>query len=297
MSGALTDAAAWPAPAKLNLCLHIVGRRKDGYHLLQTLFQFLDYGDEIRFALRSDACIQRLSGPPDLRADEDLCVRAARVLQQAAGCQQGVDIDLTKRLPMGGGLGGGSSDAATVLVALNRIWQLGWSIDQLAELGLTLGADVPVFVRGQAAWAEGVGEQLTPVDSERLPEPFYLVITPDCSVSTREVFNHPALTRDSPPRKIAAFFAGRMGNDCLAVVRENYPPVAKALDWLSEYAEAKLTGTGASVFAAFEQRSEALAVQARLPEGWQSFVARGLNRSPLLQRLELPASGEEAPSP
>lgn len=288
MSGALSDSAAWPAPAKLNLCLHIVGRRDDGYHLLQTLFQFLEYGDEIRFTPRSDGQIRRLNGPTDVAANEDLCVRAAMTLQQAAAVEQGVDIDLHKRLPMGAGLGGGSSDAATVLVALNRIWELDWSFDQLAELGLSLGADVPVFVRGQAAWAEGVGERLTPVDSECLAEPFYLVITPDCKISTGTVFNHPALTRNSPPRKIAAFFAGQTGNDCLNVVCENYPAVAEVLDWLGKHAEARLTGTGSSVFAAFEQRAEALAVQAQLPQEWQSFVARGLNRSPLLQRLELP---------
>ncbi|MGB1580636.1 MAG: 4-(cytidine 5'-diphospho)-2-C-methyl-D-erythritol kinase, partial [Nevskiales bacterium] len=239
----MSSQASWPAPAKLNLCLHITGRRDDGYHLLQTLFQFLDYGDELVFTLRSDANVRRLEGPANLAEAEDLCVRAARALQAAAGVHQGVDIELNKRLPMGGGLGGGSSNAATVLVALNQMWQLHWSVDQLAELGLGLGADVPVFVRGQAAWAEGVGEQLTPVEDKRLVEPFYLVVTPGCSVNTAEVFNHPALTRNSPPSKIAAFFAGQMGNDCLEVVRKSYPPVAQALDWLSGFAEAKLTGT------------------------------------------------------
>ena len=289
MTGAFSAQASWPAPAKLNLCLHIVGRRPDGYHLLQTLFQFLDYGDELSFKLRDDGQIRRVKGPAELAEADDLCVRSARALQAAANTSQGADIELNKRLPMGGGLGGGSSNAATVLVALNQLWQLNWSDDRLAELGLSLGADVPVFVRGYAAWAEGVGEQLTPVEDQRLAEPFYLVITPGCSVNTAEVFNHPALTRNSPPSKIAAFFAGQMGNDCLDVVRESYPAVAQALDWLSQFAEAKLTGTGASVFAAFERRGDALDVQAKLPAGWESFVARGLNRSPLLKRLELPS--------
>ncbi len=289
MRGALAAEAAWPAPAKLNLCLHILGRRADGYHQLQTLFQFLDYGDQLSFQLRADACIQRINGPRDLPAEADLCVRAAKLLREEAGIASGVDIALQKRLPMGGGLGGGSSDAATTLVALNRLWGVDWPVAQLAQLGLQLGADVPVFVHGVAAWAEGVGEQLSPVEDERLDEPFYLVITPACEVSTAAVFNHPQLTRDSAPLKIAAFFEGRMGNDCLAVVRSEYPEVAAALDWLDGFAPARLTGTGSSVFAAFTQRGAALAAQAQVPEGWQSFVARGLNRSPLLKRLELPA--------
>ncbi len=278
-----------PAPAKLNLFLHVLARREDGYHDLQTLFQFLDYGDQLKFSLRDDGRLQRPAGPADLPEENDICLRAARLLQTTAGVATGVDIELHKRLPMGGGLGGGSSDAATTLVALNCLWQLNWPIERLATLGLTLGADVPVFVRGHAAWAEGVGERLTSVDESRLPEPFYLVITPDCSVSTAAVFNHPELTRDTTPLKIADFFAGRTGNDCLAVVRKEYPAVADALDWLSGFGEAKLTGTGASVFAAFDQRGTALAVQEQLPAGWQSFVARGLNRSPLLKRVELPA--------
>lgn len=288
MNGALTEAAAWPAPAKLNLCLYIVGRKADGYHLLQSLFQFLDYGDQLIFATREDGQIQRGSAPAAVAAEHDLCVRAATALRDASGIAAGVDIELQKRLPLGGGLGGGSSDAATTLVALNRIWGLDWPVDKLAELGLQLGADVPVFVRGQAAWAEGVGERLTVVDDPRLAEPFYVVITPDCEVSTAAVFNQPELTRDTPPLTIADFFAGQQGNDCLEVVRKNYPAVAEALDWLGQFAEARLTGTGASVFAAFEHRGDALAVQQQLPAGWQCFVARGLNRSPLLKRLELP---------
>lgn len=289
MMGALSADAAWPAPAKLNLCLHIVGRRENGYHELQTLFQFLDYGDQLNFALRADGAIQRVTGPAALDAGQDLCVRAATLLREASGVQAGADISLQKRLPMGGGLGGGSSDAATTLVALNRLWGAGLSTAELAQLGLKLGADVPVFVHGLAAWAEGVGEQLTPVDNQRLNEPFYLVITPGCEVSTAAVFNHPGLTRDTAPLKIAAFFEGRMGNDCLAIVRSEYPEVARALDWLGRFAAAKLTGTGSSVFAAFEQRGDALAAQAQVPDAWQSFVARGLNRSPLLKRLELPS--------
>lgn len=287
--GALSAAAAWPAPAKLNLCLHILGRRPDGYHRLQTVFQFLDYGDQLEFMPRDDGAIQRIDGPDTVPAAQDLCVRAATALRQAAGIDAGVDIALNKRLPMGAGLGGGSSDAATTLLALNQIWKIQWPAERLVELGLQLGADVPVFVQGKAAWAEGVGEQMTPLDGSQLAEPFYLVITPDCEVSTAEVFNHPKLTRDTAPLTIADFLAGQTGNDCLDVVRECYAPVAAALDWLAAFADARLTGTGASVFAAFAERGQALAVQQQLPEGWQSFVARGLNRSPLLKRLELPA--------
>lgn len=290
--GALSAGADWPAPAKLNLFLHITGRRSDGYHELQTLFQFLDYGDQLGYELRDDGQVHRLEGPADLNPEQDITVRAAMALQSQSGCQQGVNIRLHKRLPFGAGLGGGSSDAATTLVALNALWQLGWSVDQLAQLGLSLGADVPVFVRGVAAWAEGVGEQLTPVFDERLKEPWYLVVTPDCEVSTADIFNAPALTRDCAPIKIADLFEGRAGNVCLPVVREAYPPVAAALDWLDAHApgEARLTGTGASVFAEFPSRQAAWDVKAALPGQWRAFVARGMNRSPLLERLKYAAT-------
>jgi 4-diphosphocytidyl-2-C-methyl-D-erythritol kinase len=273
----------WPAPGKLNLMLRVVGRRPDGYHLLQTLFQFIDHGDRLRFRVTGDGAIRRAGGVAGLAEEQDLTVRAARRLQAGAGSGLGVWIDLDKRLPPGGGLGGGSSDAATTLVALNRLWGLGLSPERLAGIGLELGADVPVFVLGRAAWAEGVGERLTPVE---LPEPWYLVVAPPCSVSTAEVFSDPELTRNSPPVTISDFLRGARGNDCLAVARRRYPAVAEALDWLGEYAESRLTGTGACVFAAFDSRMEARAVLDRLPPAWQGFVARGLNRSPLLDRIE-----------
>jgi 4-diphosphocytidyl-2-C-methyl-D-erythritol kinase len=279
--GGLADEAAWPAPAKLNLFLHVTGRRPDGYHTLQTVFQFLDHGDSLVFEPRRDAQVRRVSGPGALAEDSDLVVRAARLLQQAADVQRGVDIHLDKRLPLGAGLGGGSSDAATTLVALNRLWELDWSLERLSALGLQLGADVPVFVQGQAAWAEGVGEILTPVE---LPEPCYLVITPACQVATAEIFNAPELKRNSPPIRMPQFLSEMTRNDCWPVVRKRYPQVAQAFDFLAKYAEARLTGTGASVFAAFTNRETARSVEEKIPAGWNAFVAQGLNHSPLLAR-------------
>ncbi len=276
----------WPAPAKLNLMLRITGRRADGYHELQTVFQFLDFGDELSFESRADGRIRRITDLGGVAEEQDLVVRAARLLQEASGTRYGADIAVDKRIPLGGGLGGGSSDAATTLVALNALWGLGLSRADLAQLGLRLGADVPVFVGAEAAWAEGVGERLQVVD---LPEPWYLVITPECAVPTAAVFAAPELTRDSPPIKIADFLSAGGGNDCLAVVRGRYPPVAEALDWLDGHGAARLTGTGSSVFAAFLDEPSALAVQRKLPTRWRGFVARGRNRSPLLDRLAEPA--------
>ncbi|WP_455384792.1 4-(cytidine 5'-diphospho)-2-C-methyl-D-erythritol kinase [Acidihalobacter prosperus] len=276
--------APWPAPAKLNLFLHIVGRRPDGYHLLQTVFQFLDRGDALRFESVPGDGVRRADGPSQVPEDEDLCVRAARRLQQAAGLREGVRIHLDKRLPMGGGLGGGSSDAATTLVALNRLWRAGLSEDDLASLGLELGADVPVFVRGRAAWAEGVGECLQPIDT--LPEPWYAVLCPPVHVATAELFADPKLTRDCPPLKIRAFLSGQGGNVFEPVVRERYPTVGEAIDFLGRFAPARLTGTGACVFAAFPDADTARRVVALAPPAWSGFVARGINRSPLLDRLE-----------
>jgi 4-diphosphocytidyl-2-C-methyl-D-erythritol kinase len=275
--------APWPAPAKLNLFLHITGRREDGFHLLQTVFQFLDYGDELYFTLRDDGVVSRVSDLPGVAAESDLVVRAARLLQAETGCPRGVDIRVEKRLPMGGGLGGGSSDAATTLVALNALWRLGLPEERLAALGLGLGADVPVFVRGRAAWAEGVGERLEPVD---LPEPWYLVLVPPVGVATAAVFGAPELTRDCPAITIRDFLAGMGENVCEPVVRRRFPAVAEALDWLAGYAPSRMTGTGCCVFAAFADESEARGVLAQLPAGWSGFVARGRNRSPLLERLE-----------
>lgn len=274
--------APWPAPAKLNLTLRVLGRREDGYHRLQTLFQFIDYCDWLSFTPRTDGQIRLLTEIPGVSEASDLSVRAARRLQAATGCKSGVDIGIDKRLPLGGGLGGGSSDAATTLVALNRIWDTGLSEDDLAVLGLALGADVPVFVRGRAAWGEGVGELLTPVE---VPEPWYLVMAPDCAVATAAVFADPELTRNSPSIKIADFLAGEDRNDCQDVVRLRYPAVSDALDWLGGFSRGRLTGTGACVFAVFGCADDAHAVLNRAPAGLRGFVAKGINRSPLLLRL------------
>lgn len=273
----------WPAPAKLNLFLHVTGRRADGYHTLQTVFQFLDAADRIRLRVADVPAVRLLTPLPGVDPERDLTVRAARLLQSEAGVSRGVDIEIDKRLPLGGGLGGGSSDAATALVALNRLWGCGFSDERLAELGLRLGADVPVFVHGRAAWAEGVGERLTPIEP---PESWYLVLVPPVTVSTAEIFSAPELTRQTPPITIADFLSGAGGNDCEPVVRARYPVVGQHLDWLSRFGRARLTGTGACVFAAFPGRAAAAQALAQLPQGWHGFVARGCNRSPLLQALD-----------
>jgi 4-diphosphocytidyl-2-C-methyl-D-erythritol kinase len=273
----------WPAPAKLNLFLHITGRRADGYHELQTVFQFLARGDWLYFDVVPAGTVQLAGTPAGVPAATDLSVRAARLLREAAGTAAGVTIYNDKRLPVGGGLGGGSSDAATTLVVLNRLWFLGLETVELAELGLRLGADVPVFVHGQAAWAEGVGEILTPVAP---PEPWYLVLVPPVTISTAAVFSDAELTRDTPRTKIPDLLEGTGRNDCEAVVRRRYPEVAEALDWLQAFAPARLTGTGGCVFAAFDTETGARAVADRVPSKWSSFIARGVNRSPLLSALE-----------
>jgi len=276
----------WPAPAKINLFLHITGRRSDGYHLLQTVFQFLDIGDRLAFDLRNDARIRRLDALPGVDPEQDLVFRAAHLLQDQAGVSCGVDIRLDKHLPLGGGLGGGSSDAATTLVALNRLWETGLTSAQLQQLGLQLGADVPVFIHGKAAWAEGVGESLTDIDPET---PWYVVVTPDCHVSTAEIFTVPELKRDCQPITISGFLSGQGGNVCEAVVRRRYPAVATALDRLSEFGSARMSGTGASVFVAVADRQRATDVLRQLsaswPGAWRGFVTQGLNRSPLLDRV------------
>ena len=273
----------WPAPAKLNLILHITGRREDGYHLLQTVFQFIDFSDSLDFALRNDGVISRQSNWEGVAEADDLIVRAAKALQLESSCQQGVDIHLEKKLSVGGGLGGGSSDAATTLVALNHLWDLGLSVDQLVDIGLKLGADVPVFVRGKAAWAEGIGEKLTPIDPR---ESWYLVIKPDCYISTVEVFNSSDLTRNTPPIRIRDFLRDGGHNDCESVVKNLYPEVAEALDWLGQLSDARMTGTGSCVFAGFDNQQQAESAYEKLPQGWEGFVAKGLNHSPLLTRLE-----------
>ena len=279
----MTRPHAWPAPAKLNLFLHILGRRPDGFHILQTVFQFLEHGDELEFEVRDDGRILRSEGPSGVPVESDLAVRAARLLQERSGTRFGAAIKLRKRLPLQAGLGGGSSDAATTLVALDRLWGTGLGSARLAALGLELGADVPVFVGGEAAWAEGIGEVLTPVE---LPEPWYLVLEPDCRVATREIFQAPELTRNSAPIKIARFRSGECRNDFEPVVRSRYPQVSEALDWLGAHAQASLTGSGACVFAAFADEPQVRRVYAALPQGWRGFVAKGCNRSPLMARLE-----------
>lgn len=278
---------AWPAPAKLNLFLHIVGRRADGYHLLQTAFQFIELCDELRFFKRPAGVIERTVGPSEVPTERDLVVRAARLLADTAAVRHGVAIELVKHIPMQAGLGGGSSDAATVLVALNKLWACGLTLDELAALGLRLGADVPVFVRGRAAWAEGVGELLTPIE---VPEWHYFVIQPPVAVSTAEIFQASELTRDTPLTTIRAFRAGGGRNDCEATVRARYPAVAQALDWLGQHGVARLTGTGACVFAGWPERAQAERVAAQFAaselRNWRGFIAPGRNRSPLLERLE-----------
>jgi 4-diphosphocytidyl-2-C-methyl-D-erythritol kinase len=269
-----------PAPAKLNLFLHITGRRADGYHLLQTVFQFINLCDELQLNLRSDSEIV-CHGNTTVPAAQDLSARAARLLQNHCACTLGADIHIRKHIPMGGGLGGGSSDAASVLLGLNQLWQLGLNIDELAQLGLRLGADVPIFVHGQAAWAEGVGEKITPL--EKLPEPCYVVIQPPCHVSTQEIFCAPELTRDCKFITIEDFLQGRCTNVCEAVVCRRYPRVARALDWLAQFAPARMSGTGACIFAPLPDMQQARAIVAQAP--WQAWAVRGLNRSPILACL------------
>jgi 4-diphosphocytidyl-2-C-methyl-D-erythritol kinase len=254
--------------------------------LLQTAMQFIDLCDELRFHHRPPGRIERIGGLADISDDQDLAVKAARLLASQANGPVGVGIEIHKRIPVQGGLGGGSSDAATVLVALNRLWQVGLDVDALAELGLKLGADVPLFVRGQAAWAEGVGERLTACE---FPERTYLVVKPQAAVSTAEIFQAAELTRNSPVMTIRAFLAGGGRNDCTASVVKRYPEVSEALDWLRDYGDAMLTGTGACVFAALPDAAAAQEARSRLPSRWTGYVVRGLNRSPLLDRLALEA--------
>ncbi|WP_336220777.1 4-(cytidine 5'-diphospho)-2-C-methyl-D-erythritol kinase [Citrobacter amalonaticus] len=278
----------WPSPAKLNLFLYITGRRADGYHTLQTLFQFLDYGDTISITPRTDGEIHLLTPVEGVEHEDNLIVRAARLLMKTAADSDrlatgsGADIRIEKRLPMGGGLGGGSSNAATVLVALNHIWQCGLSLDELAALGLTLGADVPVFVRGHAAFAEGVGEILTPVEPA---EKWYLVAHPGVSIPTPLIFNDPDLPRNTPKRSTETLLKCEFSNDCEVIARKRFREVDAALSWLLEYAPSRLTGTGACVFAEFDTESRARQVLKQAPEWFNGFVAKGVNLSPLHQSM------------
>jgi 4-diphosphocytidyl-2-C-methyl-D-erythritol kinase len=281
----------WPAPAKLNLFLHITGRRPDGYHDLQTIFQLIEHCDRIGLAVRSDGRITRSAGMSEVEPDQDLAVRAARALQRHTGVGLGADIQVIKHIPAGGGLGGGSSDAASVLLALNALWRCDLSLQQLAQLGMALGADVPVFVYGNSAWGEGRGEQLTPME---LPPRWFLVIHPGAGVSTAEIFQAPELTRNSTILTIRAFSESRAVNVFEPVVCARRPEVADALGWLREQIDAhgapvaaRMTGTGACVFASFERGEDAERIAARVPDRWNSFVARGLNRSPLHAMLRM----------
>jgi 4-diphosphocytidyl-2-C-methyl-D-erythritol kinase len=267
-----------PAPAKLNLFLHVVGRRPDGYHLLETAFTFIDHCDRIDLAFRPPGVIERSTDLPGVPAEDDLCIRAARLLAERSGAAAGVSIAVRKVLPMGGGLGGGSSDAATVLLGLDRLWGLGWSRDALAELGLELGADVPVFVRGHSAFATGIGEQLQPL---AVPPAWYLVVTPPVQVPTGPIFAAAELTRNTPRVKIADFSTGFGHNDLEPVVCSRYPAVRDVLMLMRRHGEARMTGSGCCVFAARPSQTAALHLRAQLPESWQCFVVQGLQDHPL----------------
>lgn len=272
----------WPAPAKLNLFLHVTGRRADGYHTLQTVFQFLDFADELTFLVTDDGRIERAAPVAGVAEERDLTLRAARLLKESRGVTQGARIHLTKRLPIGGGLGGGSSDAATTLLALNQLWGTRLPIPELAALGLRLGADVPVFIHGHAAWAEGIGEILTPVEPEAA---WYLVVVPPVQVSTTQVFAAPELTRYSPPLTIRDFHEGRgLQNDLEPVVRSRYPEVDRAMRLLAGFGEPRMSGSGGCVFLKVTDADRGRQILERIPKPFTGFVARGLNRHPLLDK-------------
>ena len=274
----MTGARAYPAPAKLNLMLRVTGRRADGYHLLQTVFRLIDFGDTLEFALREDGIIARANDVAGVPESADLTLRAARLLQAAGKVRRGVDITLEKRLPLGGGLGGGSSDAATTLLALNRLWEVDWPRARLQELALELGADVPVFVFGASALAEGVGEKLTPL---ALPPAWYVVLIPPVEIATARIFQDPDLIRDSIPTKIPPFSSASGINDLEPVVCRLYPVVAEHLAWLKQYGRARVTGSGACVFAEFADESAAREVLRQLPATMHGVIAQGLAFHPL----------------
>lgn len=266
------------APAKLNLFLHVLGQRPDGYHNIQTVFQFIDFCDELTVLVRDDGIIKvspELFGIP---ASENLIVRAAHLLKEYTNCEKGADIFLTKNIPMGAGLGGGSSDAAVTLSALNVLWGTGLDIDELSALGSKLGADVPVFIHGHAAWAEGIGDELTPII---LPESWYVLVLPHCRVSTPQLYQDPRLTRDSVALTIGTYQPGQGHNDFTPIVKADYPEVAQALEWLSQYAPARMTGSGGACFARFDTQAEASKIAALAPESLKVILVKGLNHSPM----------------
>lgn len=284
IDGSARLVARWPAPAKLNLMLRITGRRPDGYHALQTVFQFIDKCDYLSFSVNGERSISLSPPLPDVPQEQDLCVRAALALQKESGVCYGAEIRAEKNIPMGGGLGGGSSDAATTLLALNRLWGVNFNRQRLMEIGVKLGADVPIFIYGHSAWAEGIGEEITAID---IPECWYVVVIPACHVSTAEIFSSPKLTRNNKPVTINSFLSGWQKNDCLSVVTAAYPQVKLALEALSNLGTPRLTGTGACIFAAFDSESEAHKAKSSMEGGWNAFVSKGLNKSPALERLEL----------
>ena len=277
-----------PAPAKLNLFLHITAQRADGYHELQTVFQFIDLEDTITLERRPDNCIKRLTEWPEVEESEDLMVMAAQRLASHCGTSAGVNIRIDKQIPMGAGLGGGSSDAATVLCGLNVLWGLNLSTSTLVDIGLELGADVPVFIHGHAAWAEGTGDLLSSINP---PESCYLLIVPPVHVSTAKIFSHPALTRDTSPIRITDFLKGNVHNDLEAVVRQEYPLVDEAMKWLQQYACVRMTGSGSGIFITVESPQSAQEIADKAPAEWQCFVTRGLNKSPLHDRLSNYSNG------
>lgn len=276
-----------PAPAKLNLMLHITGRRPDGYHNLQTLFQFLDYGDELSFTARTDGLLKLSPQIPGVDVEQNLIIKAGQLLRQHTGCEMGADIELVKRLPMGGGLGGGSSDAATTLLALNALWQTRLSLSDLAQLGLALGADVPVFIAGHAAFAEGVGEQLTP--ALELEEPWYLVVHPGVHCNTGEIFSHKYLTRNTAVITMRTALEQGGKNDCQQVATMLYPEIGKALNLLNNFSPARMTGSGSCIFARFASKSEAIRAADEIQAEYDVFVAKGTNRSPTHKLLFRPS--------
>lgn len=275
---------AWPSPAKINLFLHVTAQRNDGYHEIQTVFQFLDYCDSLEFQIEQSTTLELLTPVKGVKNESNIILRAAKCLQSHTNSPQGAKISIKKRLPIGGGLGGGSSNAATTLIALNHLWKTKLTTTELAQLGLTLGADVPVFIHGYAAWAEGVGEELTPI----LPaEPWYVIIVPDCQVSTAEVFSSQELTRDCEPITISRFLSGEGENICEGVVLKSYPAISQAVDWLNCYGKSRMSGTGACIFADFSSQVQAQQVLDNLPQNWQGFIAKGCNQSPLATLMDL----------